>query len=114
MRDSMNPAERGQLLRDIEYTKGAKQCGFVVDYYGAQCREVFALDPCAHDTYAIFSFPVHKIAHKPFPCLVHYHTQAHTDAQLHMNMQTALLFIRPSVCMNLRMVSPCAYDRDMS
>eukprot|EP00035_Acanthoeca_spectabilis_P021102 m.436338 g.436338 ORF g.436338 m.436338 type:complete len:361 (+) comp17962_c0_seq1:177-1259(+) len=43
MRDSMDPGERQQLLRDIEYSKGAKECKYIVDYYGAQCREGFIM-----------------------------------------------------------------------
>lgn len=43
MRDSMDPAERTQLLRDIEYTKEAMRCPHIVDYYGAQCREGYIM-----------------------------------------------------------------------
>jgi serine/threonine protein kinase len=39
----MDPKERQQLLRDIEYSKGAKECKYIVDYYGAQCREGFIM-----------------------------------------------------------------------
>jgi hypothetical protein len=42
MRDSMDSGEREQILKDIEYTKAAEQCNFVVNYYGAQFREVIA------------------------------------------------------------------------